>query len=336
MGLSAPTTLVSLTDPDELQLLHILYAVCEELRQAKCWAQLKRRHTFTTSASRVKYQLPKDYYAQLLKTHWNETEDERLIGPESDSGMTYLQQSGSSSTTDFTFRIFGGDENPSSEGGQFEIDPTPSPYLWATATAYSVGDKCTSSGGNIYTCTTAITASDTEPSGTTTSADGDGLWTYVEAWAGDALSFEYLGRAFFRPRLWTASTAYTEDTLVSVNDYNYICLANGNSSAADPPSGTGATITDGTTSWAYYDTVLETVVADTDLCVFDDDLVKLGVRAKWMEENGGDYAQAKAEFEAKIDQAVARYKGSFRGNMCRGSPSRYRTLYKIPYKSWDI
>ena len=70
-----------------------------------------------------------------------------------------------------------------------------------------------------------------------------------------------------------------------------------------------------------------------DLVVFDDDLVKLGLRAKWIEEKGGDYSGAKAEFDGKVDRALARYKGSHIGTFgtIRGGPN-----YVTQYKGWSI
>lgn len=51
---------------------------------------------------------------------------------------------------------------------------------WATSTAYSVGDV-RKSNGNVYRCTSAITSSDTAPTGTGSAiADDDGTWAYVD------------------------------------------------------------------------------------------------------------------------------------------------------------
>lgn len=333
MNLSAPTTLISVTDPDELQMIHLLYAVCEELRQARCWPQLKRSHSFTTSASRTKYYLPADFYAPLLETHWNQTEDDRLIGPASDSGFTHYLYSGESSTEKFTWRVFGRDQNSAGGGGQFEINPTPSPALWVTATAYSVGDQVTSSGGNIYICSTAITESDTEPTGTTTAADDDGVWTYVSAWAGDTLSFEYITRSFLLPQNWAASTSYGASAYVNCNGNIYQKPTGTATSGTTAPSGT-TTSSDGTITWTYISAAYETVLADTDLVVFDDDLVKLGLRAKWIEEKGGDYQAAADEFAAKIDAAVARYRGPYVGSMAGCEAKRSYSV--TPRRGWSL
>jgi hypothetical protein len=226
-----PTTLVSVTDPDELQMLELLYAVCEELRQARCWTQLKRKHTFTTVDDQATYPLPADFYAPILGTHWNTDEDSMFVGPESDSQFAGKIYGTETATRNFSYRIFGGAENPATTtSGQMELSPTPSSEI-----------DC---------------------------------------------AYEYITRTFILPN-----------------------------------------------TYAFPTTPQEAVAADTDLVVFDDDLVKLGLRAKVLEDRGGDYAGPAAEFKAKINQAVNRYKGSYVGSFSR---RRSRSNIVIPYKGWDI
>lgn len=277
MNLTAPTTLISVTDPDELQMIYLLYAVCEELRQARCWTQIKRAYSFNTVNAQATYQLPRDFYAPLMRSQWNASEDGRLVGPLDDDSYMALLESGSNSPTNYAYRLFGYDENPASNSGQFYVNPTPS--------------------------------------------------------SAQTLKFEYVTRSFLLPVNWTASTSYGANAYVNASGNIYQKGSGTATSGTTVPSHTSGTGSDGTITWTYISAPYETIVADTDLVVFDDDLVKLGLRAKWMEEKGGDYAQAKAEFEAKVDQAVARYRGSYIGNMC-GRESRPN--YSIPNRSWSI
>ena len=278
LNLPAITALVGATDPDELQMIELLYAVCEELRQARCWTQLKRSYSFVTVATQATYQLPADFYSPLLNTHWNGSEDEGLIGPVMDGDYMYLLESGTSSTQNYTYRIFGRDENAASNSGQFYVNPTPS--------------------------------------------------------AVQTLKFEYLSRSFLLPRNWAASTSFTAASYCNASGNIYIKASAGTeTSGATVPSHTTGTVTDGTITWTYVGTAYEAIIADTDLVVFDDDLVKLGLRAKWLEESGGEYADAKAEFEAKIDRAVSRYRGSYVGAFGGG---RAAPRYRTQPRSWSI
>lgn len=279
LNLPAITALVGATDPDELQMIELLYAVCEELRQARCWTQLKRSYSFATVATQASYQLPADFYSPLLNTHWNATEDERLIGPVTDDDFMYLTESGSSSTQNYTFRIFGRDENTASGGGQFYVNPTPS--------------------------------------------------------AVQTLKFEYLTRSFLLPKNWAASTAFGAGAYCNASGNIYQTAAGGTSGATVPSHTTGS-VADGAggVTWTYISAAYETLVADTDLVIFDSDLVALGLRAKWLEESGGEYQQALAEYEDKIDRAVSRYRGPIVGSQCGGSAKRRYSV--TPLRSWSL
>lgn len=274
-GLSTPTTLLSITDPDELQLIELLTNVCEELRQARCWTQQKRKHSITTTASRRAYPLPQDFYAPIFGTDWNEDEQIRLNGAETDEEFTYRLYGTGTSTTNFSYRIFGPDEGTGSTSGQLVLDPIPADAV--------------------------------------------------------DISFEYLSRNLFQPKFWTSSTAFAAGSYCSSNGQIYKTTAGG-TTGSTAPTGTG-TVSDGVVSWVSQSFAYETILADTDLVIFDYDLVKLGLRAKWYEEHGGAWETAGAEFELKINQAVARMtkprKGSFAG---KGLQPRY----KVPYKGWSI
>lgn len=275
-NLPAITTLVSVTDPDVLQVIEELYAVCEELRQARCFPLQKRKYTFDTVASQRRYQFPADFYAMLLSTAWNDDQSLRLEGPLTDNEMTY-RVSGASSGSFFAFRAFGFDQNVNSTGnGQLELDPTPS---------------------------SAIT-----------------------------LSFEYISRNLFIPRNWVTSTVFAATSYCNASGNIYYTTAGG-TTGATIPSHTSGSVSDGGVTWAYYSSPYEAIIADTDLCIFDADLVKLGLRAKLREDKGGDYQAAEAEFRAKIDQAVSRQTGSYVGSLI---PRMLRPRYIVPPGSWSI
>lgn len=278
-----PTSLFGSSDPDELQLLELLYSVCEELRQAKCWTVQKKLHEFDTEADRSQYPLPPDYYAPLTGTFYNQDTNEPFSGPSSDAAFALFVEGDSPALREFTWRPFGPNESlaANTAQGQFEVNPVPSSAV-----------NC---------------------------------------------RFEYLSRNLFQPPFWTISTAYSSGDVVSSNGRIYTCDTNGTSSSdpADAPSGTDDNQADGTTQWDHRAAAYETILADTDLCIFDADLVKLGLRAKLYEEQGGAYQEAMAEFKAKIDAAQARFKGSYVGRMFGRGRGR-RPIYHIPDRSWSI
>ena len=277
LNLSALTSIESAGDPDELQQIEILQAVSEELRQYACWPQQKRYYTFDTVSGVSSYQLPADFYTPLNSTHYNQDDSFPLIGPLSDGEFSNILYGNEGNSRNFSYRIFGADQNSASAGGQFKVDPAPD---------------------------SAVT-----------------------------LSFEYISRHLFLPKNWIASTAYTSGVYVNANGNIYLCDTNGTSSSTTAPTGTTANITDGTTQWDYVSAPYELALTDTDLCIFDYDLLKLGVRAKWIEEKGGDYAAAKYEYETKRDQAIARIKGAVRGSFAKSSPFQ---RYRVQYRNWSL
>jgi hypothetical protein len=116
----APTTLLSPTDPSTLQLIHLFYEVGRDLVSRKCWPQLKRTHTFTTSNGDPAYALPSDYYCSLLDTAWDTTNRWKLRGPQTDSGFNNLLWGYAPISTWSSYRIFGREGSD-----QFQVTPTP-------------------------------------------------------------------------------------------------------------------------------------------------------------------------------------------------------------------
>jgi hypothetical protein len=387
-NLPVPTSIYGSTDPDEVQLLNLVYEVCEELRAARCWPQCKRRHTFYVEANRSIYKLPADYYSPILDSHWNQSEDIKLFGPTTDARFNWLLHSGTSSYIDYSYRVFGWDENTATTLGQFEINPdTASPARWKPYTAYSTGTyisvpsgvvyRCSSGGttagnepggasgftdgtctwqralgdwaastaysltdvvynnGYGYLCTNAGTSGATGPTGTDLSqTDGTCVWDWVFTLPSEniPLSFDYITRNLFLPTHYALTKAYAENALVNVAGNVYKC--SGAITASDTvPTGTGTGIIDDDGTWDFYSTPYERVLADTDLCIFDYDLVKLGLKAFDREAKAGDWAQAEEKFRAKIESAVARMEGCSIGSLAGPVGTEG---YRTESKSWSI
>lgn len=254
-------TIYGNNDAGARQLLHILYAVLEELRQAACWTQQKKIYTFSTSADRAYYPLPVDFWAMSPFTEWNNDQARRLVGPLSDADMTESLNGQIGAVSDFEYRLFGSDSNNYTLGGQFQIYPTPSDVV--------------------------------------------------------ELSFEYLTSNLLLPKFWQGATNYTLGQYVSSNGNIYLCDTTGTSNISVPVSGTGSNITDNSTRWDYQNIAYETLLADTDIVLFEDSLVKLGVRAKWLGEKGEEWQAAETEFRQRIAKATAALRPSMIGSFSR-------------------
>lgn len=276
MNVPAPSSLYGTTDQGNLQLISIMYEVLEELRQSGVFPQQKRTYPFSTTSGLASYPLPLDFYSLLPGTQWNQDEDRPLIGPVEDSLFTLYTQGTASSTTNFTGRIFGPDENPNSDGGQFQVNPTPSATV------------------NLY--------------------------------------FEYVSRNTLMPKNWAPSTVFAAGAYCNSNGNIYQTTAGGTTST-DPPTGTTTHDDGGVTDWAFFRGPYETLTADTDLAIFDYDLISLGFRSKYMEEHGGDFQMASAEYHTKIERARTRYYGIRKGSFSR---RKSRRRYVVPTTGWSL
>jgi hypothetical protein len=257
MNLDVPSTLLSLTDPDELQMLQFLYDVSEELRRKGPFRQQVQRHEFATVSGKSTYPLPVDFYENIPLTQYNRDTKWRLIGPLTDYEFAAFKDGELYIPAEYAWRIAGFDENPNSVSGrQLEVYPTPA--------------------------------------------------------AVENLSFDYISGNLFVPPNWAPTTGYTSGQYVNVNGRIYLCDTNG-TSGATPPSGTSSNQTDGSTRWDSLTAPYATINSDSDTCIFDADIVKLGVRSKYYLEKGGDLgARVDAEFQSEIKKMRFRWSGQTR------------------------
>jgi hypothetical protein len=77
----------------------------------------------------------------------------------------------------------------------------------------------------------------------------------------------------------------------------------------------------------------ETIAADTDVCLFDDDIVLKGVEWRYRESKGQQYATQKAEHDAMVSSAVARWQPTYRGSF---SLMPQGGTYTIPDGGWSF
>jgi hypothetical protein len=199
-GLTVPTSVISSSDPYQIQIRALLYSQARQLRNRRIFPQQKRIYVFNTVSGQSSYQLPQDYYGATTGTAWDDTKKLRLIGPLSDARYTDRTR-GLVGGTYTAYRIFGPDNNPYSAGGQFQVSPTPSSvfelsFEYLTSTTFRPTDWQPSAGvtstnyrfanGNIYYCdTSGTTSATTAPIATTTTTnginDGTAKWHYIQA-----------------------------------------------------------------------------------------------------------------------------------------------------------
>lgn len=147
----------------------------------------------------------------------------------------------------------------------------------------------------------------------------------------DDLYFEYITKNLFMPKYWIPGTAYAQDVYVSASGLIYKS-ADAGTSGQVPPSGTES-YQDNDITWGYIAAPYETVLHDTDLCLFDDDPMILGIIYKYLRGTGQDYSLELQQFNTAKDTAASRYVAPSLGSFSRRG---FRPRYTVPYGSWSI
>jgi len=144
------------------------------------------------------------------------------------------------------------------------------------------------------------------------SASGRQIELYPTPTATENLTFDFVSAHLFVPPNWAASTAYTSGDYVNLNGRIYLCDTNGTSGSTGP-TGTDDDQSDGSTQWDHYDQPYDIINSDSDVCIFDADVVKLGIRAKYFEDREKPLAnRAMSEYNKAIEKMRYRWEGQTR------------------------
>jgi len=225
---NVPSDLLA-SDFNSKQFKNFMLEEARFLRSQNQFIQAKKTFTFTTVANQTKYPLPIDCYAPLNQTQWDNTNRWQMVGPLTDAEFRYRQQGWVSIQNRVAYRIFGGDSNPYTSGGQFEIYPEPE--------------------------------------------------------TGDSLGFEYISKNMFTPPYWTPSTVIAAASYRYSNGNIYYTTAGG-TTGTTPPSATSSVPVDGTVTWTYQNILYEAPLTNTDLSVFDDEVMISGIKWRFEKSKG--------------------------------------------------
>jgi hypothetical protein len=134
--------------------------------------------------------------------------------------------------------------------------------------------------------------------------------------SGEIISFDYLRAQWFLPKVWTAgeTSIVADATYRSYGGNIYLAKSTG-TAGATPPTHTTGTVTDGTINWLYvvdqmYLASSDRFKADTDFCLFDDDLMIKGVIWRAQNKRGTEYEEAKQAFSAKAKRRLTNLTGA--------------------------
>jgi hypothetical protein len=163
------------------------------------------------------------------------------------------------------------------------------PTAWTITTAYPAGSYV-SNGGVYYKCiTSGVSAGAGGPSGTGSSiTDGTCVWKY----------YPFAG--------WTALKAYSADTHLTYSSLFWQVLEAGISGSFSPRF-TETTVSDNLITWTFQPQSYETLVTDSDLCHFDDEIMIAGLKWRFLRARGLAYEDLLGEYEQLKDGAASRW-----------------------------
>jgi hypothetical protein len=82
-----------------------------------------------------------------------------------------------------------------------------------------------------------------------------------------------------------------------------------------------------------YVTGSETISADTDVSLFDDDIMLKGLEWRYRESKGQQYGEQKAEHDRMVDAAAARWAGTYKGSFA----NRMNEMkISVPRGGWSL
>jgi hypothetical protein len=136
--------------------------------------------------------------------------------------------------------------------------------------------------------------------------------------AGQILVFEYISRSIVRPRRWLTATTYLAGAYVMNGDNMYKTTAGG-TSGATAPTGTGSSINDGGVVWSFSSECYCDFYDDNDTLIIEPHIFRLGVKYRWLAENGYEATRQKAEYDAYLRRNVPNKLGSKPVSMTPGA-----------------
>lgn len=171
------------------------------------------------------------------------------------------------------------------------------PTAWNSSTLYGPGDYVTN-GGNLYVCKTGGTSDGSGgPTGTTEDTDitdNTVTWRYLPTTA------------------WVGMTTVSSGDIITTGGRYYRATTFGPTSTNAmktgrvAPTWTSTTVSDGTITWTHYTDVYDSILKDTDLCLFDEELMILGLQWRFMRARGMEYAGLRADYDRFIRAEIGR------------------------------
>lgn len=151
---------------------------------------------------------------------------------------------------------------------------------------------------------------------------------------GDVLAFAYIRSQWFLPLAWAQGQTISGAGVYRSNVGNIYISTGAGTTGATPPTHTSGTVSDGGVSWTYVVDQLygtnQKFQADTDFPLVDDDLMIVGVRARYLELKGLDFGKAMNDFTTLAAQRDIRVQGAPTLSLADEGLQRFLSYDNIP------
>lgn len=122
------------------------------------------------------------------------------------------------------------------------------------------------------------------------------------------LYLEYISANWFYPVEWAASTGYTSGDFVSANGAIYKATSTGTSNTTRP-SGESTTTGETGVSFQLWRDHYNVLTADTDYPIIDPELLIAGLKFRWKQAHGVDFAMEQQQFVDTLRGVMTRFQG---------------------------
>lgn len=194
LSLPKPASVIGNTDLTVSQLLAIAHDDIDQMRRYADWPELQKEATITLVDAQQSYALPGDYFKQIARTHWDQSNNWELLGPLTPQEWQLIKQGITAPVVRRRYRVKG------STTKQLFIDPTPDsgdagailryeyqskscvrPQTWVTGTTFLAGAYCFYDG-NVYSTVLGGVTGATPPTHTSgDTSDGGVSWAFYDS-----------------------------------------------------------------------------------------------------------------------------------------------------------
>jgi len=324
----------------EKQFSEILQVTGRHLTHEFFWTELIKTHFITLIDGQDYYPLPADFLAPVYDTTWNTSQHWPVQGPMSPQEWMTRKFGWIASTPYNRFNVRG-----SSTSGTFIVEPKPDSSTDGQVITFQYMSSAWCRPTSAWTASTAYTTSSyvytneakIQHNGWTSVSD---TWAYASAstitvpsgaasvyTVGDMVKLTQTTVKYFYitavadTELTVVGTASTYTVANAVISSVYYATQN----QTMPPELTvlkaGNSTTSGATSptlnTGYSDTAVRWVVqsyerflADTDICLLDEELLALGTVWRYLRAQGKPYEEKKAEYDAHVREHYTYNKGA--------------------------